>query len=60
MARAIESVVKVAKQVFFSKLSQHVRTHEREHWLRVYVREQEQRTVVLAAARELVQNVQSR
>src|ERR1700675_186272 len=60
MAGAVESIIEIAKQVFFAELSQHVRTHEGEHGLRVYVREQKERTIILAVARELVQGVKSR
>src|SRR6266446_1684808 len=59
LARTVESIVEVAEQVFLTELDQHIRAHQSEHGLRMHVGEQEEGAVVLAAASELVQGVQS-
>src|SRR5882757_3855579 len=58
-ARAVEGGVEITEQIFVAELRQHVRTHQREHRLRMHVGEQQKRSVTLAAASQLVQGVKA-
>src|SRR6202521_3444915 len=59
LARPVESGVEIAEQVFLAELDKHIRTHQGEHRLCMHVSEQQERSVTLAAARELVQGVKT-
>ena len=50
LALAVESVVEIAEQILLTQLGQHVRAYQGEHRLRMHVRQQQERPIMLAAA----------
>jgi len=58
-ASTVQGGVEIAEQILFAELREHVRTHQREHGLCMYVGEQQECSITLAAASELVQGMKT-